>query len=136
VYGNATPASSIPPLLAGTPASTTVSDASVANPGTTPSVIPSLPGCPATFSVPPLTGLEKNSAGGTNNLVPQILSSNWTSHVPAATTTGGNAINEGFTSIDGTFYRHINANTAQYDISNHATSPLPALSYMEWKMGA
>jgi hypothetical protein len=74
----------------------------------------SLPGHPANFSVASPVGLENNSAGGTNNLIHQIVSSDCTSHIPPPTTTSDNAPNEDFIQIDGTFYDCIYARTDQY----------------------
>jgi hypothetical protein len=135
VSGNTTPASNIPaPSSPSTPASMTISFATATNHGITPSVVSSLPGYPTNFPVLPLVGLKHNSADGTKNLIYQISSSNrksnWTSHVPPATTTGGNASNnEGFIQINGTFYHCINAHIIQYDLSNHAYLPDSQLSH-------
>jgi hypothetical protein len=124
VTDNTTPADSIPPSSAGSTPSLTISYASVANPCTTLSVVSSLPGYPATFSVPPHAGLESNSARG-NNLIHQILSSNLTSNIPPASTiTGDSAPNDDFIQIDGTFYHRVNAYTVQHEhLSSHGTSP-------------
>jgi hypothetical protein len=115
----------LPSSDAGTPASTTISYATAANPGITPSVISSLPGYRAHFLVPPHVGSENNSANGTDNLICQFISTNWASHVPLTTTTGGNSSQEDFIQVAGTFYHHIRAHTVKI-FSDLGTSPSPS----------
>jgi hypothetical protein len=62
VSGNTTSSPSVPPASARTPASMTISYTAAANPGINPSVVSSLPGYPANFSVLPHVVSENNSA--------------------------------------------------------------------------
>lgn len=89
------------------PTYVTISYASVINPGTTLSVVSSLP----SYIAPPNM---TTPAGRTNNLIKQILSSNRSQQaVPPATKSY---------KVDGTFNHYINATNVHYDLSNHGTS--------------
>jgi hypothetical protein len=85
--------------------------ASVTNPGITLSVFLFLPG----YIAPPDT---TPSAGSTNNLIRQMLSSNRTQAVPLAVSLTMTSTGE-LIRVDGTFYCHINTTKAQYDRFNH-----------------
>jgi hypothetical protein len=79
----------------------------------TPSDVLSLPGS----IVPPGT----KSAGGSNNLIRQILSSNRTQVLPPPGPPPMVSTEE-LNQVDRTFYNHVNTININYDLSNHGTS--------------
>jgi hypothetical protein len=139
VSANTAPTSSIPASASGTPvAIMTISYSDAVNSGATPSVVSSH--CWPTPSVishqsgyhgtPPVLpqSAGQQSAGGTNNLIRQILSTNQS--VPPAVTSGTQNTQDSFINIDGRVYRQVNAHTVQYDLSRHDIS-LPLSSLMD-----
>jgi hypothetical protein len=137
VSSNTAPTSSLPPSTSGTPAAMTISYSDAVHSGATPSVssnrwptqsvISHQSGYPGTPPVPPQS-VGQQSAGMTNNLIRQILSSNQS--VPPPATTGTQHTQDSFINIDGRVYRQVNSHTVQYDLSRHETS-LPLSSLMD-----
>jgi hypothetical protein len=137
VSGNTGPTSSLPTSAAGTPIAMNISYSDAVNSGAnpsvssnlwpTPSVISHQSGYPGTPLVPPQS-VGQQLAGGTNNLIRQIISSNQS--VPPAVTAGTQHTQDSFINIDGRVYRQVNSHTVQYDLSRHETS-LPLSSLMD-----
>jgi hypothetical protein len=120
VSGNTAATSSLSASAAGTPVSMTISYsdavASDANPSAapsgwpTPSVISHQSGYPGLPPVPPQSAGQQ-SAGGTTNLIRQILSSNQS--VPPATTADTQHTQDSFINLDGRVYCQVNSHTVQ-----------------------
>jgi hypothetical protein len=93
----------------------------------TSSVISNQSGYPGTPPVPPQS-MGQQPAGGTNNLIRQILSTNQS--IPTATNSGTQHTQDTFINIDGPVYRQVNSHTIRYNLSRHETS-LPLSSLMD-----
>ena len=122
ISGNTTPAAGATPPVADAPTSMIISYVDAVQGGATPSVMSSVQGYPPSYPVPPSVGLE-TSAGGTNNLIRQILSSNRTVATPPSTTTTTvpSTIGNNFVLVDGTYYRRCNVHRVHYDVSQHSS---------------
>jgi hypothetical protein len=137
VSANTGPTSSLPASAGGIPIAMNISYSGTVNSGANPSVSSNLcptpsvmshqSGYPGTSPVPPQS-MGQQSAGGTNNLIRQILSSNQS--VPPAVTAGTQHTQDSFINIDGRVYHQVNSHTVQYDLSRHGTS-LPLSSLMD-----